>query len=838
MKKVPSIRMPDPKAGVIRSEHPRAVGPNGFVEASNWILRDGSVQVRDGIRPVSTPPKTLIAPGTSWADETSDVWSATLTTEPTQVWMDGTLGTLVADQGSILAEFDWWWDSNVLYVWGDSDVDTLYTDPGVEWAADGEAVIGLASYDYQGQDSSGDQGVVRDQLIAVTSSGIECYNNTLGTRTKAVEANLDWAWDGAYGWSEIAGVWDEHGKSPKISIDWSNISWSGFTAGTLGVGFRLRVILAWPARIEVAAYEIKASSTTVNSVDWVLAGTNSHQLPYNEYQQGIPYQIETASNAETGIYFIFNDTWDSWNDELSASGQSFLGGNLDYYWAVYHASEYGLPDGEDVVTLSSSDRPVIRTWDYEQTTHNLIATEGSWILDVDSDSLATTPAPTVTVSGDTGVAPRAKTIGIAAQRIVAGNVSYFDSRQTFINNYNSIANSSPPVWDKDVIDPSFAYFPDAVVYSGTVLTGGHLYWYPADILRLADTPGEVVASQEMGTQMIAIYKTDAIYTLTSQSGISPFAPSLRASGIQGPVSPRSVVAISDTTHVYLARDGGLYMFSGSTPQSLGDQFRSWVSREIDPEYAHNSFMLFDPERNEIHAYYPVRGSGGAVRKGIVIDVSTQPFTGWPVLWPKQVYNEAEDTLEDISFLCATMHYEGSQDVKTSDITIPASEAVGSPTTKYQELYFGTENQPLAARDGVDAGRIFKTANIGNDHGVPIAASFETGISDLGDPDQQKVILEIELLFNNIADIAGGTDAVLDVTVYGGDSNTTLSQLSQHTDVDMSSGQITIHPRVRARYFAVQVDVSAPMNATWTTATDEIEYYGAIVRYKVSGVRQN
>jgi len=835
MKKIPSTRMPDPKAGVIRSEHPRAVGPNGLVEAHNWILRDGSLQMRDGIKPVATPPKTLIAPGTSWADETSDVWSATLTTEPDQVWMDGSLGTLVANQGAILAELDWWWDSNVLYVWGDSDVDTLYAVPGVEWAVDGEAVIGLASYDYQGQDSSDEQGSIRDQLIAVTSTGIECYDNTLGTRTKAVEANLDWAWDGAYGWAETGGVWEEYGRSKKISIDWSNIDWDAFSSGTEGVGFKLQVILAWPARILLTVYEIKASSTVGVSERWILTGTNSSSLPYNEYVQGVPYQIEVDNGGytNTGIYFIFNDTWDSWYDELAASGQAFLGSSLPFYWSVYEAAEYGLPDGEDIVSLSASDRPVIRTWDYEQTTHNLIATEGSWILDVDSDSLATTPSPTVTVSGDTGVAPRAKTIGIAAQRIVAGNVSYFDTKQTIADNTSDMEGGN---WHS--IDPSFAYFPDAVVYSGTVLTGGHLYWYPADILRLADTPGEVIASQEMGTQMIAIYKTDAIYTLTSQSGLSPFAPSLRASGIQGPMSPRSVVAISDTTHIYLARDGGLYMFSGATPQSLGDQFRTWVAREIDPEYAENSFMTFDPERNEIHAYYPVKGSGGVVRKGIVVDVSRQPFTAWPALWPHEIYNEAEDALEEISFLCATMHYEGSQDVIASDITIPASEAVASPTTKYQELYFGTENKPLDARSGVDAGRIFKTADIGNDHGVPIDSSMETGISDLGDPDGQKVLLEIELLFDNMADVSGGTDAVLDVTVYGGDSNKNLSQLSTHTDIDMSSGQILIHPRVRARYFSIKIELSAPMDATWTTGLGELEYFGAIVRFKKSGVRQN
>jgi hypothetical protein len=256
-------------------------------------------------------------------------------------------------------------------------------------------------------------------------------------------------------------------------------------------------------------------------------------------------------------------------------------------------------------------------------------------------------------------------------------------------------------------------------------------------------------------------------------------------------------------------------------------------------------MLFDPERNEIHAYYPVKGSGGVVRKGMIVDVSKQPFTAWPILWPKQIYNEVEDGLEDVSFLCATMHYLGSQDVKTSDITIPASEVVSSPTTKYQELLLGTEAEPLTTpRTDVAAGRIFKTADSGNDFGVAIEASFETGVSDLGDPDSQKVVLEIELLFDNVADVAGATNATLDVTVYGGDSNKSLSQLWQSTGISIASGQVTVHPRVRARYFSIKVVVTAPVEAVdsdgrdWTQNFGEIEYYGAIVRYKQSGVRQN
>jgi len=68
----------------------------------------------------------------TWSDEGSDIWSATVTTEPQQVWMDGTFGDRQEDLISCVNEYDWFWGSNVLYVFAASDPDTRYTTPGVE----------------------------------------------------------------------------------------------------------------------------------------------------------------------------------------------------------------------------------------------------------------------------------------------------------------------------------------------------------------------------------------------------------------------------------------------------------------------------------------------------------------------------------------------------------------------------------------------------------------------------------------------------------------------------------------------------------------------------------
>jgi len=60
------------------------------------------------------------------------VWQATLTTEPLQVFFDGERGAVQASVVACTSEFDWFWESNVLYVYSASDPDAAYTSPGIE----------------------------------------------------------------------------------------------------------------------------------------------------------------------------------------------------------------------------------------------------------------------------------------------------------------------------------------------------------------------------------------------------------------------------------------------------------------------------------------------------------------------------------------------------------------------------------------------------------------------------------------------------------------------------------------------------------------------------------
>lgn len=64
-------------------------------------------------------------------DPASQTWQATVTTEPKVVLFDGVRGMKRAALGDLLAAGDWFWAANVLYAYGESDLDTVYTNPGV-----------------------------------------------------------------------------------------------------------------------------------------------------------------------------------------------------------------------------------------------------------------------------------------------------------------------------------------------------------------------------------------------------------------------------------------------------------------------------------------------------------------------------------------------------------------------------------------------------------------------------------------------------------------------------------------------------------------------------------
>ncbi len=69
---------------------------------------------------------------TGWVEHDTNVWKATLNTEPGLVAFDRSAGTNAGAVANIDAALEWFWTGNELYVYSTSDADTAFTSPGIE----------------------------------------------------------------------------------------------------------------------------------------------------------------------------------------------------------------------------------------------------------------------------------------------------------------------------------------------------------------------------------------------------------------------------------------------------------------------------------------------------------------------------------------------------------------------------------------------------------------------------------------------------------------------------------------------------------------------------------
>jgi hypothetical protein len=90
----------------------------------------------------------------TWSNVAGNIWSASLTNIPQDVYFDGTIGSEVADYASLDTDQEWYYcdgcgdgDDDTLYQHSTSDPDTRYTSPGTE-AATCNKGISIDGYDY------------------------------------------------------------------------------------------------------------------------------------------------------------------------------------------------------------------------------------------------------------------------------------------------------------------------------------------------------------------------------------------------------------------------------------------------------------------------------------------------------------------------------------------------------------------------------------------------------------------------------------------------------------------------------------------------------------------
>lgn len=158
----------------------------------------------------------------------------------------------------------------------------------------------------------------------------------------------------------------------------------------------------------------------------------------------------------------------------------------------------------------------------------------------------------------------------------------------------------------------------------------------SQLVLLGDTPGSIVTMEEISALQVAIYKEDAIYHAIAQTeflGVSaPFRFELAKAGVSGPCSPASVLRNFDGRQIYLARDGGVYMYDGVAPLDGGRNIRRMIQNDIDLNQLGKCWGMVDRQRKLVWFFYP--GRNQQINKGLVISTDQgYPWPTWPVALP-------------------------------------------------------------------------------------------------------------------------------------------------------------------------------------------------------------
>lgn len=342
----------------------------------------------------------------------------------------------------------------------------------------------------------------------------------------------------------------------------------------------------------------------------------------------------------------------------------------------------------------------------------------------------------------TDFVPIAKAMMVLADRMILGNLQTNDAYAGAIDPQCVSVSASQ--------DPTTGY--------GTVLED-----------QLADTPGSIVCMMEMGNLQGAIYKDDAIYLATAATDIVPFTFSLKAV-VPGPVSPRAVVRINDSLHIYLATNGDLMSFNGVTAQPLGRHLQLYVLQNWNRLMAIRSNGWYDHENNEVVMAFPDLSTGDCSR-AILMRVTDDPPSLWPLRWATMRVSAGIRAIQPGGIRYFDM--DGTPHVAPDD----KISALVLPLYEYNAL--GTS---LLVGD-VTSSKIFNnTGTTDNDQSIP--ALLQTGLNAFGSPNKWKSILYFDFVFNAVS--AGQIITVGVIGTSYGEASTT--PLSSATDDISETGQ--------------------------------------------------
>jgi len=311
-------------------------------------------------------------------------------------------------------------------------------------------------------------------------------------------------------------------------------------------------------------------------------------------------------------------------------------------------------------------------------------------------------------------------------------------------------------------------------------------WGTVLVKVLGEVPGEIVAMEELGYLQGAIYTDHAIAIAIAQDGLVPYRFDFRQN-LKGPTSSQSVVAISEGTHAYLATDGAVYLFDGTTPRSLGLAVQRQIAKTITTDRLPRSWVAWDSDQQLLYVVYTAVG-GTEPTRGVVI-----AFPGgqcYPVRW-----NGLEPT-------CG-MRLSIPSGLTIGDLGVPIGDlgmTLGEMDTLVPRFVIGNVT-----------GQAYHDSGL-TDAGASIPSYFETGLQRLGE--RFATIDDIEHFFKS----SGGTQKIrvrLGSSDYGEDRVLEADPTGTENELDLASGgpYFTGH-RLTTQAASMRVEADATQSVEW------------------------
>lgn len=355
--------------------------------------------------------------------------------------------------------------------------------------------------------------------------------------------------------------------------------------------------------------------------------------------------------------------------------------------------------------------------------------------------------------------------------------------------------------------------------------------------NFGETPGEVTCVKQLGLLRGVVYKSDAIFVMSPTGDVYPFQFEAKYRDIPGPVSPQSVVTLPNGSHLFLASDGGAYVFDGVSLTEVNPAVKVYIRNRWDQKYAYRCHVSYDRRQQMIFMFYVPAGS--ALPQGCLA-LQYPDFSLWPMYYNIPVMASCRATQEKglrigdlknitIGSLAGTQLGDMNQE---QDVFLLAMHD-NRTTTGHSFVGFVDYGRGNAQHTLIDDFDYDSTATTI----TTIVAYFETPLIGAEAKQDNKVVLEVEPLISPVVNTA---NVDITVNVHETFDNRPVASVDGYITFSYTptSERKAFGVRKRGRAFSVRcaspVDTSArPL--TFETC-EAFEYGGSLVYVGTGGRR--